>query len=175
MRLILFLAGLLTIVASPIGLTGRAAGAPASSGAIYTDSLQNGWQPWGWAKVIDYNNTKPVHSGKKSIAIKITKGFDALYLHHAAFSTKGFRSFSFWANGGATGGQFLQIQATENKKPVTLMPPFAGPLPAHAWTHIVVPLSDLNIGNKPVDGFWIQDHSGHPEPVFYVDDISLTK
>lgn len=152
-----------------------AAAAPGSQ-VIYADSLQNGWQPWGWAKKINYNNANPVHNGRKSISIKIDKGYDALYLHHDAFGATGYRALSFWANGGSGGGQMLQIQATASKKPATKVPVVEGPLPAKRWVRIVVPLAKLDVANKPnLDGFWIQDHSGHPAPVFYVDDISLVK
>jgi len=37
---------------------------------IYTDSLQNGWQNWGWA-TLNYSNSNPVHSGGNSIAVTI--------------------------------------------------------------------------------------------------------
>jgi len=162
------LAALLTLAAGAPLLHAAKAGA---SLVIYSDSLQDGWQPWGWAKITNYENTSPVHSGKKSIAIQITKGYDALYIHHAAFNTKGYRTFSFWANGGPKGGQILQIQATTKGKPVKAV--VEGPLPAKKWTHIVVPLSALGASNRSIDGFWIQDHTGKPLPMFYVDDISL--
>ncbi|HEX5322836.1 MAG TPA: hypothetical protein VFW40_03560 [Capsulimonadaceae bacterium] len=165
----------LSLFLTALAVSSVEAGANAkSSGAqvIYADSLQNGWQPWGWAKAINYKNAKPVHGGKMSIAVTITKGYDALYIHHAAFNTKGYRALSFWANGGAKGGQMLQIQATVKGKPVKVV--VEGPL-AKKWSHIVVPLTALGVANKSgVDGFWIQDHTGHPLPTFYVDDISLT-
>ncbi len=174
------------LYAAPLGLllaaslsisSVQSAGKPAGGQAIYADSLQNGWQAWGWAKVVNYNNSKPVHSGKKSIAVTITKGYDGVFLHHAGFSSNGIRTFSLWANGGAKGGQMLQIQGiTVKKTPTTVVPVAVGPLPAKKWTHIVVPLSKLNVANKPdVDGFWIQDHTGHPLPTFYIDDISLSR
>jgi hypothetical protein len=51
---------------------------------IYTDSLQNNWQAWGWAAAINYNNTSPVHSGADSISFQINStpsSWDAIYIH----------------------------------------------------------------------------------------------
>src|SRR6266853_1019918 len=50
--------------------------------AVYTDSLQNGWLNYGWA-TLDYNNSSPVHSGTKSIAVTITTtNYEAIYIAH---------------------------------------------------------------------------------------------
>lgn len=168
---------LLAAVALSAALIVHAAARPTGSQAIYNGSLQNGWQPWGWAKKINYNNTSPVYGAHKSISIKIDKGYDALYVHHAAFNSTGYRDFSFWANGGPAGGQMLQIQATVHKKPATRVAQVVeGPLPPRRWVHITVPLAKLGVADNPaLDGFWIQDHSGHADPVFYVDDIALVR
>src|SRR5690349_3038667 len=77
---------------------------------VYTDSLQNGWQDWGWAQ-IDYANSSPVHSGSKSIAVTISDSFyQAIYIAHNAFDSTPYLSISFWINGGPVGGQQLLIQ-----------------------------------------------------------------
>ena len=54
--------------------------------SIYTDTLQNGWQNWGWTQ-IDYANSSPVHSGTKSIAVTITNAYHAIYIAHSAFDS----------------------------------------------------------------------------------------
>jgi hypothetical protein len=72
---------------------------------IYTDSLQNGWQNWGWA-TLNYNNTSPVHSGSASIAVTIaTNTYQAVYIAHIAFDSTPYSALSFWINGGTAGGQ----------------------------------------------------------------------
>src|SRR5215475_602511 len=71
--------------------------------AIFTDSLQNGWQNWGWA-TLDYNNTSPVHSGTKSIAVTIvTNTYQAIYIEHPDFDSSPYLSLVFWINGGTSG------------------------------------------------------------------------
>jgi hypothetical protein len=72
---------------------------------IYTDSLQNGWQNWGWA-TLNYNNTSPVHSGAASIAVTITtNSYQAIYMAHTEFDSSPYSSISFWINGGPVVGQ----------------------------------------------------------------------
>lgn len=70
------------MVALALWLTGTSAFSQTNV-AVYTDSLQNGWQDWGWA-TINYNNTNPVHSGSDSISVTCG-AFQAVYMHNAAF------------------------------------------------------------------------------------------
>ena len=80
--------------------------------AVYTDSLQSGWNDWSWGSTINFGNTSPVHSGSDSTAITITNGYAGLYLEHAAFDSTPYTNVSFWVNGGAGGGQSLAVRAT---------------------------------------------------------------
>src|ERR1041385_3858777 len=71
--------------------------------SVFTDSLQNGWLDYGWA-TLNYNNTTPVHSGAKSVAVTITdSSYQAIYIGHAAFDSSPYGSLTFWINGGASG------------------------------------------------------------------------
>jgi alpha-N-arabinofuranosidase len=137
--------------------------------SIYTDSLQNGWQSYGWA-TLNYSNTSPVHSGADSISVNAT-AYQALYLHHAAFDPTPYASLQFWINGGS-GGQRFNVQATVNGNP---QPAVAlGPLAANTWTQVTLTLSQLGVaGNTSFDGFWIQDSTGTTQPTWYVDDAQL--
>ena len=142
-----------------------------SNQAVYTDSLDNGWQNWSWASV-NLSNNAPVHSGSASISVNAGP-YQALYLHHAAFDSSIYTSLVFWINGGPTGGQLLQVQAelSGTAQTVVTLPALA----ANTWQQFTIPLASLGVQNKPnLDGFWIQDRSGTTLPTFYVDDISLT-
>ncbi len=133
----------------------------------YTDSLQNGWQDYGWAK-LDYASTVRVHSGTHSIAVT-PAAYAALYLHHDAQPATTFTNLSFWIHGGTTGGQLLQVQATVGGAALS-----AKVLPALAaqWQQISLPMATLGVTNQTgFDGFWIQDRSGKAQATFYVDDI----
>ncbi len=136
---------------------------------IYTDSLQNGWENWSWATT-NLSNTSPVHSGSASTSVN-SGAYQALYLHHAAFSTSGYINLNFWIHGGTSGGQRLQVQMTVNGNAQTAV---ALPNPAaNAWTQMTISLASLGVASATVDGLWIQDVSGATEPIYYVDDISL--
>ena len=138
--------------------------------AVYTDSLQNGWQSYGWA-TLNYSSTNVIHSGSDAISVNAA-AWQALYLHHDAQDSTGYAALSFYINGGPSGGQKLQVQATLNGSAQTPYP--IGPLAANTWMLITIPLTTLGVPNNPnFDGFWIQDTTGTTQPVFYVDDISL--
>ena len=140
--------------------------------AVYTDSLQNTWQNWSWAAT-DLASTTSPHSGADSIAVT-TGSWQALYLHHAAFSSTPYTALTFWINGGSSGSRLLQVQATLSGAP---QPAVAIPAPpANSWALVTIPLARLGAsGQATLDGFWIQDASGTAAVTpFYVDDIALT-
>jgi hypothetical protein len=139
--------------------------------SVYTDALVNGWQDWSWATV-NFSNTQPVQSGADSISVSAGP-YQALYLHHDAFDSSLYANLVFWIDGGSTGGQLLQVQATLNgtAQTVVTLPPLA----ANSWQQVTIPLSSLGVESQPnLDGFWIQDRSGTTQPRFYVDTISIT-
>src|SRR5690348_4836372 len=137
---------------------------------VYDDTLENGWQNWGWA-LINYNNTSPIHSGSKSVSVTITNNTSqAIYIAHTAFDATLFTNLTFWINGGTTGGQQLKVQghAYGLAQGVTNLPALA----ANTWQKYTISLATLGLSNQ-MDGFWIQDRIGAVQPTFYVDDISL--
>ncbi len=138
--------------------------------AAYTDALVNGWQNWSWATV-NLSNTTPVQSGTDSISVSAGP-YQALYLHQTAFDSTPYTALVFWINGGSTGGQLLQVQATVNgaSQNVVALPALA----ANSWQQVTIPLSSLGVQNQPdLDGFWIQDRSGTTQPTFFVDTITI--
>src|ERR1043165_4078604 len=140
--------------------------------SVFTDSLQNGWLNYGWA-TLDYNNTSPVHTGSKSVAVTITdSSYQAIYIGHTAFDSSPYGTLTFWINGGASGGQQLQVQGHAGNAAMssTNLPALA----ANTWQQFTISLATLGVANRPaMNGFWIQDRVGSPQPTFYVDDISL--
>jgi hypothetical protein len=139
--------------------------------AAYIDALANGWQDWSWATV-NLANPTPVHAGSKSISVTAA-AWQAVYLYHTGLNTSSYTGFSFWVQGGATGGQQLQVQALLNgvAQPAVAL----AALPPNTWQHITLSLAALGVANRPdLDGFWIGDRSGTSQPTFYLDDIRLT-
>jgi alpha-L-arabinofuranosidase len=145
---------------------------PQDALSIFTDNLVNGFQSWSWATV-DLENTNPVHSGGYSISVTDGGNSQALAFEHPDFNTTPYSSFSFWVNGGATGGQRLQVWGLLDGAAEVAYP--LAPLPANSWEQITIPLSALHVANKPnCTQFWIQGNDGGAaQPAFYVDDVQL--
>jgi hypothetical protein len=140
---------------------------------IYDDALENGWENWSWSTTLNFNYTGTyVHSGTASISATITNGWSALSLWHSAQDSSAYTNLTFWINGGATGGQQLQIYAelSSGTQSAISLPT----LPADTWQQMNFSLSALGVANQPdFIRFSIQDRSGAAEPTFYVDDITL--
>ncbi len=154
-----------------LGTTACGQTLPAGSQIVYDDALENGWQNYGWA-TLNYANASPVH-GTSGTSVRVdATGYQAMYLHHAAFDSTPYASLSFWIHGGMVGGQTLQLQATINGN---ALPAVAVPTPtANAWQQVTVSLTSLGAaGQANFDGFWLQNTSGATLPTFYVDDIAL--
>src|SRR6266487_4936079 len=143
---------------------------------VYIDGLVSGFQDWGWAPH-NYANTSPVHSGKNSVSVSIASAWQGLQIVHSAFDSTPYVSVSFWINGGASGGQQLQISGlaqisgTQNVWQTAFS---LGTLPASSWQQFTIPLSALGLANKSnATGIVIQDRIGATQPTFYLDDIQL--
>jgi hypothetical protein len=139
--------------------------------AIYDDALAAGWVDWSWASV-NLSATAPVHSGSRSIAVTYTAGWQGLSLAVPGLSTLGFTKLRFFAHGGSSGGQLLQVYATrasDDSGPAVPIPS----LSPNTWTEIQIPLADLGAANTDITGLVWQDRSGHSQPTFYIDDIAL--
>ena len=80
--------------------------------AIYTDNLVNSWNDWSWNTTRNFSyNGAYVHSGSNSISATITSGYSALSLEQDGFDSSNYTNLIFWINGGANGGQKLQVYA----------------------------------------------------------------
>ena len=167
-----------TYTVACLGVTGEsrpsvpvAATVPAGGGqVVYADALQNGWQSWRWAG-LNLSSQDPARAG---CAVRVAAGpWQAMYLHHASFSTAPFAAVTFWINGGSSGGQWLWVKALRNGVPQTAVS--LGPLAPGRWQSVTVPLASLGVAGVPdMDGLWVQDASGTTPPAFSVDEIALT-
>jgi hypothetical protein len=137
---------------------------------IYTDRTVNGFQDSGLASR-DLSNTSPVHSGSLSISVTATLG-QALSFGRNGIDSSPYESLNFWANGGSTGRQLLQVYATlgaADQPPYTQL---AALTPGN-WKQFTIPLSALNAANKPnLTRISIQLRGGSLG-TFYLDDIRL--
>jgi alpha-N-arabinofuranosidase len=151
------------------------ANAQAANLWVYTNGLVNGFADWSWNSTRNLINTTPVHSASNSIAVTITASGGALRFQStiATLYPGDYAQVSFWINGGRSGGQLLGVQAVANNAPLNAGVLLA-PLAQNAWQQYIIPLSALGVtSNSALSGFWIQDTSGGPQPVFYVDDVDF--
>jgi len=144
---------------------------------IYSDSLAGGWQNSSYNVTLNYANTTPVYSGSDSISATITSAYGGIGVFHAGLTDGAYSSVSFWLNGGASGGQHLQmygnLEVAGNNTAQAARYSLNAPL-ANTWQQYTVPLSALGVANATnFSGFVIQDSGGSSEPIFYLDDIQL--
>ena len=103
----------------------------------------------------------------------ISSAYQGLQIHHGFFSDAPYTSISFWLNGGASGGQHLQMYGVLNGVNQNAVYALNTPV-ANTWVQYTVPLSALGVANAPdFSAFVIQDDAGTAEPTFYLDDIQL--
>ena len=144
-----------------------------SSLPIYTDTLVNGWTDGSYNCTRSFANTSPVHSGSDSISATVTSAYGGIQLNHSGMTNTAYTSISFWLNGGASGGQQLQMYGTLNNVAQSARYNVSTP-PVNTWQQYIVPLSALGVANATnFTGFAIQDTAGSSEPIFYLDDIQL--
>lgn len=142
---------------------------------VYADGLVNGFQDWSWVPVAqrNFNNTSPVHSGSRSISATAAY-WEGISFHHSEFDTSPYSEFSFWAHGGSSGGQRLQVYAEygSSSAPAYTLPVS---LPANTWQQFKIPLSTLGIANRPnVHRITLQLRNDGTSGTFYLDDIEFT-
>ncbi len=141
---------------------------------IYDDALAPNWQDWSWAVTND-SSTAVVHTGSDSIAVTAS-AWSALALSDVGspIDTTSYGKLVFWANGGPTGGQKLNVTALLNGSANNQPSVSVGPLAANTWTQIQIPLSSLGADSvTTLTGLWFQEGTGNAQPTFYIDDISL--
>ena len=144
---------------------------------IYSNSLINGWQNASYNATLDYANPSPVHSSNASVSVAVTSAYGGIQLYHNDMTNTAYASISFWLNGGAAGGQHLQMYGTldvNGSSTAQNARYYLNTPAANTWLQYIVPLSALGVGNATnFTGFAIQDSNGSAEPVFYLDDIQL--
>jgi len=137
---------------------------------IYSDYLLNGFQDWSWA-ARDMSNSIPVHSGAKSISVSAS-AWEALSFWHQDLNAATYSNVTFWANGGSSGGQKLQllIQYGTNTSLAAQIAPLTT-----SWQLYQVSLAKLGVANVTnLNRINLQLTSPGPSGTFYVDDVELT-
>jgi hypothetical protein len=140
---------------------------PPAQMPVYDTALAPGWQNWSWAKA----DLSVELNGSTRKPIRVVAGpYQALYLHHDAFSTKGMTKLSLLIQGSAPGGEVRIFALIDGKvanegKLLTLS--------NTGWTQVVTPLVTLGVEDKMIDGLWVQNATGADLPKFYVTEIKI--
>lgn len=148
------------------GVASSADGAPKEL-SIYGTSLGEGWENWSWAK--SELSIEVPGSARKPIRVEAA-GHQALYLHHAPFSTAGYVKLSLLIQGTVPDREVRVFMLTDGKvNGEGKLVKFSN----KGWTKVEVPLANLASEDKLVDGVWVQNASGEDLPKFYVTEIKL--
>ena len=84
--------------------------------------------------------------------------------------TASYGSLSFWVHGGGTVRNLRVYTHPDDRSATSTMVNFV--TTANTWTQIVIPLSAF--GNPTVIArLTIQDRSGNPQSMFYIDQLQL--
>jgi hypothetical protein len=134
---------------------------------IYDTALAPGWDNWSWAKA--ELGVELGGSPRRPIRI-VAKGWEALYLHHAPFSTTGLKRLSFLIQGSVPDREVRVFALIDGKivgegKLVKIS--------NTGWTDVKIPLVNLGVEDQTIDGLWVQNASQEELPKFYVTDIKL--
>jgi len=130
---------------------------------FYSDGLNDSWS---WNGNYNAVITSPVRSGANAIGIEYTAGWGALRLHPGtAFSTTSMDKLVFYAHPNGVARQLAVYIQEANKENVDLA---AG----NEWVRVEILLSQLGSPTEVAD-VHIQNRTNDPQPVFYVDDITL--
>ncbi len=156
------------------------AAAASSDVVVYDDASHAGYDQdcsfGGSAADFDFANADPVHSGNASIRFT-PEEFNAVSWCTPLATTVDVSGISFWVNGGATGGQNLELAfalsgVTKVHAPLSAL--YGQLLPANAWVRITASFDAAPLqyaGN--FDQLWIQSNTGTTQPDVYIDDVTL--
>ncbi len=146
----------------------QAADEPAANAmSIYGTSLAPGWDNWSWAKA--ELSVELGGSPRRPIRVEAAP-WAALYLHHEAFSTTGYKKLCFLIQGSVPDREVRVFALTDGKvngEGKLLKIGNTG------WTKVEIPLVTLGAEDKTIDGLWVQNASGTDLPKFYVTEIRL--
>ena len=135
--------------------------------SIYDTALGAGWENWSWAKT--ELSVQLAGSARKPIRVEAAP-WAALYLHHAPFSTTGYRKLTLLIQGSVPDREVRVFLLTDGKaNGEGKLVKFSNT----GWTQVEVPLATLASEDKVIDGFWVQNASGADLPKFYVTEVRL--
>jgi PKD domain len=157
-----------------------AVAAQAQDVTVYDDALQNGFVSWSYGGGTSFASTGAVHTGSYSISFDQSAYSSAISFAHpgGSYTVAQYPTLHFWVHGGATGNQKLQvvlqlggvIQASAALDTYIT----GGAIAAGAWREVTVgfALAPLSYSGS-FDRVDLEGNVASPQPILYVDDVSL--
>ena len=160
-----------------------AADAAATNLVVYDDQSENGFNGGcsfsGVGGEYDFADTTTVHAGTHSIRFT-PDDFNAVsWCAPATYSaTTDYTGIDFWVNGGATGGQNVDLVLGLGGNAAIAFASLTSlngntAIPAGTWVHIQASFASALAYNGQFDRISLQDESGGVQTDLYFDDVSL--
>ncbi|MEK0317439.1 glycoside hydrolase family 44 protein [Cohnella sp. 56] len=145
---------------------------------VYDDAMNAGFQYFGSA-ASSLKETASVHQGVYSIGFT-PGGDDGVYLYKDRIvSTEEYKTLSFWIDGGAAGGQQLDLTVQAGGEPVATVPVESllamGQIGAGEWRQATLSLEGLDLPDGLFDGLLFTGRGETAQPRVYIDDIVIVR
>ncbi|HLX71666.1 MAG TPA: alpha-L-arabinofuranosidase [Verrucomicrobiae bacterium] len=148
---------------------------------IYLNTLENTFQNWSWIPN-NFSDTNYVLSGfSNSISATANGDWQAISLGtdvanvYQGLNLSPYQNLVFWANGGATGGQKLQVYPGDFSGAAIGATYSLPALTAGTWTQFIIPLSAIcPAGTTNIDRFSFQLTPYGTTGTWYLADIYFT-
>jgi peptidoglycan/xylan/chitin deacetylase (PgdA/CDA1 family) len=149
---------------------------PIVTHSIYTDSLVNGWEHWGWGSTVNFAATSAPYLGTSHIVWTPTTTQAGFYLHSTGLNTTPYLTLSFVMKTAQIGNKLI-VQAVDSSNNVinekAYLANYGGEPSVDAYKVYSIPLRDFGAANRVINGIIIQDVSGVIGPAQYIDQIQL--
>jgi hypothetical protein len=123
-----------------------------------------------WSATTNFANTSPTFSGTRSIRVDET-GAGALSIHTThSLDPARYQAVDFQVFTASSG--FKVALRLENDAKAAFPEIVFGTVPANQWTHVSIPVSQLDPAGTRFDRMDIRDYTG-TDRTYFVDDLSL--
>jgi alpha-N-arabinofuranosidase len=140
--------------------------------SIYSDEVDNGFQNWSYGPY-NFESTNPVYSG--TYAITLSNAWNGISFEHSDFNPAPYTNLTFFVNGGATGGQIVQVNWQYDDSASNGLEYQLPALPTNSWRQFNLPLATLGVaGVTNLSRLNFQLTAYGSTAVFSLDSVSLS-
>ncbi len=146
---------------------------------VYQDGLASGWQNWSWGATLNLGAS--VQGGDAPLVAAQLEPWGGISLRrNSPFSTREYRWLEFDVRGSSEGEPRLRVYLETAAGERLVIAPVndcrhiaGGHIEADVWKRVRIPLRDLNPEGLEVVRLTIQNASGDPSPLFWLDNLRL--